>query len=164
MELGPGVEDLRERYLRIDGKRAIVWRSPPKGWSAARPRKLLQGLHRRRMLVIIEEANEIPPSLWTEATTAVVSGGVSHVLAILNPTDTGTPAHQATESGAWTVVPIGVDDTPNFTGEVGVRSGTQCAADAGMGGGTAAGVDSWRVPRSCAGRVAGAQRIRAHRA
>ena len=30
--------------------------------SAARPRKLLQGLHRRRMLVIIEEANEIPPS------------------------------------------------------------------------------------------------------
>ena len=70
------------------------------------------------MLVIIEEANEIPPSLWTEATTAVVSGGVSHVLAILNPTDTGTPAHQATESGAWVVVPIGVDDTPNFTGEV----------------------------------------------
>ena len=117
MELGSGVEELRERYLRIDGKRAIVWRSPPKGWSAARPRKLLQGLHRRRMLVIIEEANEIPPSLWTEATTAVVSGGVSHVLAILNPTDTGTPAHQATESGAWVVVPIGVDDTPNFTGE-----------------------------------------------
>ena len=77
LELGAGVSPLRERHLTVDGRRAIVWRSPPKGWSASRPRKLLQGLHASRMLVILEEGNEIPPPLWQEATAAIVSGGIS---------------------------------------------------------------------------------------
>ena len=113
------MEELRERYLRIDGKRAIVWRSPPKGWSAQPVRaSCYRGCTAAACWSSSKRPTRSRPRLWTEATTAVVSGGVSHVLAILNPTDTGTPAHQATESGAWTVVPIGVDDTPNFTGEV----------------------------------------------
>ena len=117
LDLGAGVAPLRERHLTVDARRAIVWRSPPKGWSASRPRKLLQGLHASRMLVILEEGNEIPPPLWQEATAAIVSGGISHILGIFNPTSTGTPAHQASESGAWTVMPISAFDTPNFTGE-----------------------------------------------
>lgn len=118
MNLGEFAETQSERHIKIDGRRAIVWRSPPKGWTPGRRRKLLQGLHARRMLVIIEEANEIPPSLWAEATVAIVTGGDSHILGILNPTDPGTPAHQSCSPGSgWTVIPISMYDTPNLTGE-----------------------------------------------
>jgi hypothetical protein len=76
----------------------------------------LQGIHGRRVLVVIDEANGVSPQLW-EAVRGLVVNAESRVLAIGNPWEPTGPFYEACQSANWHVIPISVFDTPNFTGE-----------------------------------------------
>jgi hypothetical protein len=75
-----------------------------------------QGYHGRRILVIVDEANGVSPQLWT-ATNGLVVNEASRRLAIGNPFEPIGPFFDACRLSTWTVLPISVFDTPNFTGE-----------------------------------------------
>ena len=75
-----------------------------------------QGFHGRRILVIADEANGISEQLWT-ATTGLVVNEASRRLAIGNPFEPTGPFFDVCRLPTWTVIPISVFDTPNFTGE-----------------------------------------------
>ncbi len=75
-----------------------------------------QGYHGRRILVIVDEANGVSPDLWT-ATNGLVVNEASRRLAIGNPFEPVGPFYEACRLPTWTVIPISVFDTPNFTGE-----------------------------------------------
>ena len=75
-----------------------------------------QGYHGRRILVIVDEANGVSQQLWT-ATNGLVVNEASRRLAIGNPFEPIGPFYEACRLPTWTVLPISVFDTPNFTGE-----------------------------------------------
>lgn len=77
-----------------------------------------QGIHRRYVMVILDEAGGIPEDLYT-ATEAVTNTEGARVLAIGNPDSRGTPFHKIfREDPTWHKIKISAFDTPNFTGEV----------------------------------------------
>jgi hypothetical protein len=76
----------------------------------------LQGIHGARVLVVIDEANGVSPTLW-EAVRGLVVNADSRVLAIGNPLEPVGPFYEACRSPNWHVIRISVFDTPNFTGE-----------------------------------------------
>ena len=76
----------------------------------------LQGIHGRRVLVVIDEANGVSPDLW-EAAKGLVVNEESRILAIGNPHEPQGPFYEACRSKTWHVIHISVFDTPNFTGE-----------------------------------------------
>jgi len=75
-----------------------------------------QGYHGRRILVIVDEANGVGEPLW-KATNGLVVNEASRRLAIGNPYEPTGPFFEACRLQTWTVIPISVYDTPNFTGE-----------------------------------------------
>lgn len=75
-----------------------------------------QGYHGKRILVIVDEANGVSPQLWT-ASNGLVVNQASRRLAIGNPFEPTGPFYDACRLSTWTVLPISVFDTPNFTGE-----------------------------------------------
>ena len=75
-----------------------------------------QGIHGRRVLVVMDEANGIGGDLW-EAAKGLVVNEASRILAIGNPHEPQGPFHEACRSKTWHVIHISVFDTPNFTGE-----------------------------------------------
>ncbi len=75
-----------------------------------------QGIHGRKVLVVLDEANGISADLF-KATVGLVVNEASRVLAIGNPHEPVGPFFEACRSQAWNVIPISVYDTPNFTGE-----------------------------------------------
>lgn len=76
-----------------------------------------QGLHKRRILVVIDEACGVAPQLWT-AFEAVATGINCRQLAIGNPDDPGTEFAKVCKPGSgWEVIRISAFDSPNLTGE-----------------------------------------------
>lgn len=75
-----------------------------------------QGLHGRKVLVVIDEANGVSVELFTAAKGLVVNEA-SRILAIGNPHEPQGPFFEACRSPTWHVIHISVFDTPNFTGE-----------------------------------------------
>jgi hypothetical protein len=76
-----------------------------------------QGIHARNLLVIIDEADGIPQTLWTALSTLGTNEG-ARMLAIGNPDTSGTPFDRANQPGSgWHVIRIPLWATPNFTGE-----------------------------------------------
>lgn len=76
-----------------------------------------QGIHRRYVMVILDEAGGIPEDLYT-ATEAVTNTEGARVLAIGNPDNRGTPFHKIfREDPTWNKLKISAYDTPNFTDE-----------------------------------------------
>lgn len=76
-----------------------------------------QGIHRRYVMVILDEAGGIPEDLYT-ATEAVTNTEGARVLAIGNPDQRGTPFHKIfREDPTWHKIKISAFDTPNFTDE-----------------------------------------------
>jgi hypothetical protein len=75
----------------------------------------LQGIHGRRVLVVIDEANGVGPDLWDAAKGLVVNEthGSSRSATPTSPRAVlrGVPGQ------TWHVIHISVYDTPNFTGE-----------------------------------------------
>lgn len=76
-----------------------------------------QGIHRRFVMVILDEAGGIPQDLYTAA-EAVTTTADSRVLAIGNPDRRGTEFHRIfREDETWNKIKVSAFDTPNFTGE-----------------------------------------------
>lgn len=76
-----------------------------------------QGIHRRYVMVILDEAGGIPEDLYT-ATEAVTNTEGARVLAIGNPDQRGTPFHKIfRDDPTWHKIKISAFDTPNFTDE-----------------------------------------------
>lgn len=76
-----------------------------------------QGIHRRYVFVILDEAGGIPDDLYVAA-EAVTTTADSRVLAIGNPDRRGTPFHKIfREDPTWNKIKVSAFDTPNFTKE-----------------------------------------------
>lgn len=76
-----------------------------------------QGIHARRVLVVIDEACGVPENLWV-AGASLAANTHSRMFAIGNPDDPGSYfARTCQPDSGWTVIPIDAFDTPNFTGE-----------------------------------------------
>ena len=76
-----------------------------------------QGIHRRYVLVIIDEACGVPDQLWTAVET-ITTNADCRILAIGNPDDPNTEFGRVCKPGSgWNVIGISAFDTPNFTDE-----------------------------------------------
>jgi hypothetical protein len=76
-----------------------------------------QGIHRRYVLVILDEACGIPTQLWT-AVEAITTNADCRILAIGNPDDPSTEFANVCKPGSgWAIIQISAFDTPNFTDE-----------------------------------------------
>ena len=76
-----------------------------------------QGIHRRYVLVVIDEACGVQPSLWVGA-EAITTNADCRILAIGNPDDPGTEFGKVCSPGSgWNVLQISTFDSPNLTGE-----------------------------------------------
>ncbi len=76
-----------------------------------------QGIPRRYVLVILDEACGIPRQLWT-AVEAITTNADCRILAIGNPDDPNTEFGDVCKPGSgWNVIQISAFDTPNFTDE-----------------------------------------------
>lgn len=96
----------------IDGRLVGFGRKP-----ADYDEDAFQGIHRRHVLVILDEASGIPSTLWTGA-ESITTGEGCRILAIGNPTDpTSQFARACGPNSGWNVIPISAFDTPQFTGE-----------------------------------------------
>ncbi len=76
-----------------------------------------QGIHRRYVLVIIDESCGVPRQLWT-AVEAITTNADCRLLALGNPDDPNTEFGDVCKPGSgWNVIGISAFDTPNFTDE-----------------------------------------------
>ncbi len=103
-----------EWYRKVDGKEEIVafGRKPDDYDPAA-----FQGIHARRVLVILDEANGIRGPLH-EAAGSLIANDDSKILMIGNPDDPNGEYYEASKPGSgWNVIRVSAFDTPNFTGE-----------------------------------------------
>lgn len=76
-----------------------------------------QGIHRRYVLVILDEACGIPGPLW-DAVEAITTNDDARILAIGNPDDPNTTFGKICAPGSgWNVMQISSFDTPNLSGE-----------------------------------------------
>ncbi len=76
-----------------------------------------QGIHRRYVLVLLDEACGIPKQLFTAA-EAVTTNADCRILAIGNPDDPGSEfAVVCRPDSGWNVIGVSTYDTPAFTGE-----------------------------------------------
>lgn len=127
----PQLRDIFWRELRKAHKRGDLPGSPSNGtdlrWEVGDAFALgrkpddddpegFQGYHGRKILVIVDEANGVGQALWT-ASNGLVVNEASRRLAIGNPYEPSGPFFEACRLPTWTVIPISVFDTPNFTGE-----------------------------------------------
>lgn len=103
-----------EWFMKVDGKEEIVafGRKPDDYDPAA-----FQGIHARRVLVILDEANGIRGPLH-EAAGSLIANDESKMLMIGNPDDPNGEYFEASKPGSgWNVISISAFDSPNFTGE-----------------------------------------------
>ncbi|QKW15369.1 hypothetical protein [Verrucosispora sp. NA02020] len=76
-----------------------------------------QGIHRRYILVIVDEACGVPRQLWT-AVEAITTGQNVTILALGNPDDPNTEFADVCKPGSgWNSIRISAFDTPNLSGE-----------------------------------------------
>ncbi len=74
-----------------------------------------QGIHRRYVLVILDEACGVPAQLWT-AVEAITTNADCRILAIGNPDDPSTEFNDVCKPGSgWNVIRINGLETPNMT-------------------------------------------------
>ncbi|HEY9414749.1 MAG TPA: hypothetical protein VIQ30_08335 [Pseudonocardia sp.] len=114
----PGGTPLPGRVLqsdewKLDDGTLVGWGRKP----ADTDQHGFQGIHRKYVLVIIDEACGIPEQLWT-AVEAITTTDTCRILAIGNPDDPNTEFGNVCKPGSgWNVIRISGFDTPNFTGE-----------------------------------------------
>lgn len=76
-----------------------------------------QGLHRKYLLVIIDEACGVDEWLWIAA-LSMATGRDNRIVAIGNPDDPSSHfAKVCRPDSGWNIIQISVFDSPNFTGE-----------------------------------------------
>jgi hypothetical protein len=110
----PGRVNQTEWFMKVEGKEEIVafGRKPDDYDPAA-----FQGIHARRVLVILDEANGIRGPLH-EAAGSLIANDESKILMIGNPDDPNGEYYDSSKPGSgWNVISISAFDSPNFTGE-----------------------------------------------
>lgn len=104
---------LQNDQWKLDDGTLIGWGRKPADTDAHG----FQGIHRRYVLVILDEACGIPEQLWT-AVEAITTNQDSRTLVIGNPDDPATEFGAVCKPGSgWSVIGISAFDTPNFTDE-----------------------------------------------
>lgn len=107
----PGVVQRTDRWI-VGDRLVAMGRKPPDYNEAA-----FSGIHRKWVLVILDEACGIPAWLWTAVET-ITTGDYCRILAIGNPDDPNSQFRRVcTENPNWKSYKISVFDSPNFTGE-----------------------------------------------
>lgn len=107
----PGEVQISDNWL-IGGRLVGFGRKPQD-----HDRDAFQGLHRKYLLVIIDEAAGIPEWLWGSARD-IATGEHCRMLAIGNPTDPSSYFRRVCRpDSGWNVIKVSVFDSPNFTGE-----------------------------------------------
>lgn len=107
-----GKVGLDDEWKTSDGTVLAIGRKP-----ADHDEHGFQGIHRRRVLVILDEACGIPAQLWTAA-EAITTNDDCRILAIGNPDDPASEFAKVCRPGSgWHVIEISAFDTPNLTGE-----------------------------------------------
>lgn len=101
---------------KLDNGQIVGFGRKPKDGDA----HAFQGIHRRYVLVIIDEAAGVPEELWT-GVEAITTTANSRILAIGNPDDRQTTFGDVYEeeryAPLWNRIRIPASSTPNFTGE-----------------------------------------------
>jgi hypothetical protein len=106
-----GVVQRTDRWL-MGGRLVGMGRKPPDYSESA-----FQGIHRRYVLVILDEACGIPAWLWTAVET-ITTGDECRILAIGNPDDPNSHFKRLCQNlPGWAPFKISAFDSPNFTGE-----------------------------------------------
>lgn len=111
----PGTITMSDKWSLHDGQLVGFGRKPKDG-----DRHAFQGIHRRFVLAILDEACGIPEELWTGAEAITTNDGC-RILAIGNPDDRETEfgknyCDPATAQD-WNRINIPASSTPNLTGE-----------------------------------------------
>jgi hypothetical protein len=75
-----------------------------------------QGIHARKVLVIIDEACGVPEQLWHAADALTTNDGC-RILAIGNPDNPASFFRSVCDSPFWHTIGISAYDSPNLTGE-----------------------------------------------
>jgi hypothetical protein len=108
----PGEVQRSDRWILADGTQVGIGRKPADHMQSA-----FQGLHKKYVLVIMDEAGGIPQWLW-DAAGAITTGPECRILAIGNPDDNASQFYKVcTQDQAWNHMKISAFDTPYFTGE-----------------------------------------------
>lgn len=111
----PGTITMADNWNLADGTLAGYGRKPKDGDQHA-----FQGIHRRFVLVIIDEACGVPSELWTGAEAITTNDGC-RILVIGNPDDRDTEFGKSFEDESvahmWNRIRIPAGVTPNLTGE-----------------------------------------------
>lgn len=106
-----------DEWKTVEGTILGFGRKPPTGDQGAHA---FQGIHRRYVLVVIDEACGIPPELWT-GSEAITTNAGCRILAIGNPddrnTDFGENYLSPKQAQDWNRIAVPASSTPNFTGE-----------------------------------------------
>lgn len=105
----PGRTNLTEWYI---GRELVAFGRKPSDYNT----HAFQGLHARKLLVVLDEACGVVRTMWDAAST-LAANEHSRILAIGNPDDVQTEFGKVCKSDDWNTIKIGYDDTPNFTGE-----------------------------------------------
>jgi hypothetical protein len=105
-------EVLQSDVWKINGTEVGFGRKP-----ADKDEHGFQGIHRRRVLALLDEACGVPEQLFTAA-EAVTTNEDCRILAIGNPDDPNTEFGKICKPGSgWKVFTISADLTPNLSGE-----------------------------------------------
>lgn len=97
---------------KVDGQEIGMGRKP-----ADHDAHGFQGIHAKRVLVVVDEACGVPKLLW-DAIDALATNELSRVLAIGNPDDPGTHFRQICQPGSgWSVFRIDALRSPNMCRE-----------------------------------------------
>lgn len=111
----PGRVTQADEWKLADGQIVGFGRKPAKG-----DRHSFHGIHRRYVLVLLDEACGIPEEIWT-GVEAITTNVGCRILAIGNPddrnTDFGKNFLDTRTAHLWTRISIPASSTPNFTGE-----------------------------------------------
>jgi hypothetical protein len=101
-----------DRWLLADGTQVGMGRKPPDHMESA-----FQGIHRKYVLVIMDEAGGIPAWMW-DAVKTITTSPHCRILAIGNPDDnTSEFARVCAQDPTWYKMKISAFDSPNFTDE-----------------------------------------------
>jgi hypothetical protein len=127
-QLGNIMRPARELHRRL-GLPGYITRGPVPTWTiddreVALGRSVsdtslatLVGLHARRLIVIVDEADGISAPVW-EQILSLVTGRDNQLIAFGNPRNPSSRWKALIDGGGWATHHISVLDTPAFTGEV----------------------------------------------
>lgn len=108
-ELAGKINQGNQPLWKIDGVEVGMGRKP-----ADHDAHGFQGIHAKRVLVVVDEACGVPKLLW-DAIDALATNELSRVLAIGNPDDPGTHFRQICQPGqGWNVIRIDALRSPNM--------------------------------------------------